>query len=131
MFTYSVRTKFKQYTWRCQGHDAEHTDSWGNVDTVEANGWTGGVHRDPYGPEVGCDPQHSEHVPGGQYLARQSGASTTFGGAINIIGFVGGVTSTVSNSVGYKWTNTMQLERDVCGESGAVLDGNTRVRSME
>ncbi len=131
MWTYSLQTLFRLYTWTCKGHDAEHTDSWGKVETVEANGWAGGVKRFGGGAEPGCDRRYESPVPGGQYLARKNGASSTFGGAINIIGFSGAVTSSVSSYVNHKWITTLGIERNVCGESNWVLDKNTRVRSME
>jgi hypothetical protein len=131
MFHYDLQTLFRLYTWRCRGHDAEHTDSWGDVETVEASGWTGGVRRYGGGPEPGCNGQYESPVPPGEYLSRSKGASTTFGGAINVLGFSGSVTSAVSSSVNWKWTNTMRIERNLCGETNWVRDKNTRVRSME
>jgi hypothetical protein len=131
MLNYDLQTLFRLYTWRCKGHDAEHTDSWGDAETVEASGWAGGVRRYGGGPEPGCDGRYESPVPPGEYLSRGKGASTTFGGAINAAGFQGAVTSAVSSSLSWSWTNTMRIQRNVCGETNWVADKNTRVRTME
>lgn len=132
MFTYRIRTKFRQYTWNCRGHDVEHTDSTGKVDTVEPTGWTGGVVRDEFGSTPGCpNMEWSDPVPGEDgWFSRGSGSSTTFGRAINVIGFEGAVTSTVSDVVLYKWTNTLSFHRLLCGESNYIAE-NARVSSLE
>ncbi|MGH9041972.1 MAG: hypothetical protein ACRDZ3_17265 [Acidimicrobiia bacterium] len=133
MFTYRMRTKFRQYTWNCRGHDIEHTDSMGKVDTVEPTGWTGGAVREEFGSTPSCpDMKYTDPVPGEDgYFSRKSGSSTTFGGAINIIGFSGAVTSTVSDVVKYKWTNALSFHRLLCGESNDINEKNTRVSSLE
>ena len=130
-WTYEVQTLFKLYTWRCKGHDQEHTDSWGDVETVEATGWAGGVKRYGGGPEPGCNRKFESAVPGGQHFTRTKGASSTYGGAISILGFSGSVTSAASNSVTWSWHNSIGIERNICGESNWAKDHNTRVRSME
>ncbi|MGH8973458.1 MAG: hypothetical protein ACRD0C_09670 [Acidimicrobiia bacterium] len=84
----------------------------------------------PATAEPGCNQKYADPVPGGQYFSRGEGSSITFGGGINVVGFSGSVTSTVSSYVKYKWTNTVGLPRNLCGESD-YLTKNTRVRSME
>jgi hypothetical protein len=123
-YAYSADMIFKRFTWTC-GQDAYFYSE----QTVEPVDWTLGMHQDNVSLYPGCNPRFQTSVPAGHALDRDGGSSVTLQGAINVIGFTGAVTSTVSSNVGYSWQNTTPYERYVCGESD-YLSHDTRAVTL-
>ena len=123
--TYKAELLFKRFEWRC----TRNGYSWEDISTLQPVSWPNGGMRERLGgdtPRCGNNERlFATVVPWGT-LTRQRGSSITLDGAISLVGFTAGMTSTVSSGVGYQWKNEHPFHRAVCG-STSTLNRNTRV----
>jgi hypothetical protein len=115
---------YKRLSWGCGGEMNYYF-----IDTVEPVLWTGGVWEYPGVAEPSCNHRFRMPVGPNRYYERQEGSSVTFHAAIGVAGFSGDVHSAVSRSVLYRWDNTVNAHRFLCGSSAFVTE-NTRVASL-
>ena len=123
--TYKAELLFKRFEWRC----TRNGYSWEDISTLQPVSWPNGGMRERLGgdtPRCGNNERFFATVVPRGTLTRQRGSSITLDGAISLVGFTAGMTSTVSSGVGYQWTNEHPFHRAVCGSTN-VLDENTRV----
>jgi hypothetical protein len=115
---------YKRLSWGCGGEMNYYF-----IDTVEPVRWNGGMWQYPGVTEPPCDHRYRMPVPPQRHHIRRAGSSITFQAGINVSGFIGDVTSAVSTSVFYKWMNTFNQHRFLCGSSNYVT-AHTRVASL-
>lgn len=124
MYTFAADIDYVRTAWRCT-----RGDNWYAVEMVEPASWRGGLRRTDFGPPPGCDRSKTSPVPPTGYFRRGKSESTTMEGAINVAGFRGAVTTTVSEGVRYGWRNQVNHERHLCGERN-YINTNTRISSL-
>ncbi len=124
-YRYLAHMIFKHFTWICGDGNIGYFYS---AETIEPVDWNGGMQQSDMYDEPACSPNRDFHAPVGPHrsLAREEGGSHTMRGAIFVEGFTGSVTSAVSKSVLYRWTNAYDRQRDVC-PSDDYIWANTRV----
>ena len=101
---------YKRLSWGCGGEMNYYF-----IDTVEPVRWTGGMWQYAGTTEPPCDHRYRMPVPPQRHHIRRAGSSISFQAGINVSGFIGDVTSAVSTSVFYKWMNTVNQHRFLCG----------------
>jgi hypothetical protein len=124
IYLWDANMVFKRLSWGCGGEMNYYF-----IDTVEPVLWTGGMWQYPGTVEPPCNPSFRAPVGPNRYYERREGSSITFQAGIGVAGFSGDVTSAVSRTVTYRWDNTVNAHRFLCGSS-AHLTRNTRVTSL-
>ncbi|HEV3363543.1 MAG TPA: hypothetical protein VG795_05270, partial [Acidimicrobiia bacterium] len=124
IYMWDAQMVFKQLSWGCGGEMNHYF-----IDTVEPVQWTGGMWQYAGTTEPPCNPNFRAAVGPKRHYIRKEGSSITFQAGIGVAGFSGDVTSAVSRTVTYKWDNTVDAHRFLCGSS-AHLTRNTRVTSL-
>ena len=124
VYAWDADMVFKRLSWGCGGEMNYYF-----IDTVEPVQWTGGMWQYPGAAEPSCDHRYRAAVGPRRHYVRKEGSSITFQAGIGVAGFSGDVISAISRTVTYKWENTVDAHRFLCGSSG-WLTGNTRVASL-
>lgn len=124
VYLWDAQMVFKRLSWGCGGEMNHYF-----IDTVEPVRWTGGMWQYAGAAEPPCDHRYRSPVGPKRHHIRKHGSSVTFQAGIGVAGFSGDVTSAVSQTVTYKWFNTVDDHRFLCGSSDFVT-GNTRVASL-
>jgi hypothetical protein len=115
---------YKRFQWFC-GDDTYNYFMY----TLEPTEWTGGMRQEDPFAMASCNRKFLSPVPPNRALRRDNGSSITLGGAIDVAGFNGSMTSTISASVTYIWDNEAGHQRDVCGSTNYVSK-NTRALTL-
>ena len=123
-YLWDAQMVFKKLSWGCGGEMNHYF-----IDTVEPVLWTGGMWQYSGTTEPPCNPNFRAAVGPKRHYIREQGSSVTFHAGIGVAGFSGDVTSAVSRSVAYKWDNTVDAHRFLCGSSAHVTR-HTRVTSL-
>jgi hypothetical protein len=124
ILAWDAQMVYKRLSWGCGGEMNYYF-----IDTVEPVLWTGGVWEYPLVDEPSCNQRFRMPVGPNRYYERQEGSSVTFHAGIAVAGFSGDVHSAVSRSVLYRWDNTVNAHRFLCGSSAFVTE-STRVASL-
>jgi hypothetical protein len=129
LWNFSADLRYGHYWWRCYGAGGR----WYDAESIQPYTWKGGLPPSEGGPEPRCNPSHAIPVQGnGGGAERLAGRSTTFEGAVQVLGFIGSVTTTNGHKVKTTWTNKAPRTRSLCGERADPADGRraTRIRSL-
>jgi hypothetical protein len=129
LWNFAADLRYGHYWWRCYGAGAR----WYDAESIQPFTWKGGLNPSEGGPEPGCDPGHTSPVQGmGGKAERLARRSTTYDGAIQVLGFSGSVTTTHGDKAQTTWTNKAPQTRLLCGERADIADASrpTRVRSL-
>ena len=124
LFGWDADMVYKRLSWGCGGEMNYYF-----IDTVEPVQWTGGMWQYPGPAEPPCDGRFRAPVGPNRHYERKEGSSITFRAGLSVLGFTGDVTSAVTRTVTYRWHNTVDAHRFLCG-SASHLTGNTRVASL-
>jgi hypothetical protein len=126
--TFRIGTNIKQLKWRCGT-----TTSPGpyTVYTAEAYGLNWQTTRTSSGDDIGCNLSYTHAVGKKAGYWRENGQSTSLWGNVGIWGFYGGQKVTTSAKARYNWYNDSAiLNRNLCGETGSVTAGHSRVSAL-
>jgi hypothetical protein len=129
LWNFAANLRYGHYWWRCYGAGGR----WYDAESVQPYTWIGGLRPSVGGPEPGCNPSHTAAVQGnGGFAVRMAGRSTTYEGAVQVLGFAGSVTTTHGDKVKTTWVNKPSQTRLLCGERAdpANPQKQTRIRSL-
>ena len=124
VYLWDAQMVFKHLSWGCGGEMNYYF-----IDTVEPVLWTGGMWQYQGSAEPPCNERFRTPVGPKRHHIRKKGSSVTYNAGIGVAGFTGDVTSAVSQTVIYKWENTVDAHRFLCGSSAYVTE-HTRVASL-
>lgn len=134
---YSIASggSFKQDTWQMRiGHDKVRWRC-GDVSspgpfyvyTAEPTSTDWQTRNTGAGPNLGCNANFKHSVAGNSFYWRDSGTSATYDGSSSVFGFTGKATVNYGSYSRHRWDNQVGVTRNLCGETGSVRTGRSRV----